>query len=109
MLAMISKYASICIKPVLTIPEAVVNSEVTTEPIAASHLMHSKYVVRDGIASSATVWTGSTNFTDDAWTRQENNIIQIKVLVHPHCASSTSRNSGPAAILLQLAFTTTAP
>jgi phosphatidylserine/phosphatidylglycerophosphate/cardiolipin synthase-like enzyme len=23
------------------------------------------------------VWTGSTNFTDDAWTRQENNIITV--------------------------------
>jgi phosphatidylserine/phosphatidylglycerophosphate/cardiolipin synthase-like enzyme len=65
------------IKPILTIPDAVANAEVTTEPIAGSHLMHSKYVVRDGATASATVWTGSTNFTDDAWTHQENNIIQI--------------------------------
>jgi phosphatidylserine/phosphatidylglycerophosphate/cardiolipin synthase-like enzyme len=43
------------------------------------HLMHSKYVLRDATASSPTtaVWTGSTNFTDDAWTRQENNIVTI--------------------------------
>jgi len=43
------------------------------------HLMHSKYVLRDATAASPTtaVWTGSTNFTDDAWTRQENNIVTI--------------------------------
>ena len=34
-------------------------------------LMHHKFVVRDG----ATVWTGSTNWTDDSWTRQENVIV----------------------------------
>lgn len=34
-------------------------------------LMHHKYVVRDG----ATVWTGSTNWTDDSWQRQENVIV----------------------------------
>ena len=31
-------------------------------------LMHHKYVVRDGEA----VWTGSTNWTTDSWTLQEN-------------------------------------
>lgn len=31
-------------------------------------LMHHKFVVRDG----ASVWTGSTNWTDDSWSRQEN-------------------------------------
>ncbi|KAA2261298.1 hypothetical protein F0L68_17760 [Solihabitans fulvus] len=36
-------------------------------------LMHDKYVIRDRTA----VWTGSTNFTDDAWSRQENNIVQL--------------------------------
>jgi len=34
-------------------------------------LMHHKYVVRDG----ETVWTGSANWTDDSWTRQENVIV----------------------------------
>jgi phosphatidylserine/phosphatidylglycerophosphate/cardiolipin synthase-like enzyme len=57
---------------------------VQTKAIKATpQLMHSKYVVRDGprnaqaVGHGATpaVWTGSTNFTDDAWTRQENNII----------------------------------
>jgi phosphatidylserine/phosphatidylglycerophosphate/cardiolipin synthase-like enzyme len=36
-------------------------------------LMHHKYIVRDG----QTVWTGSTNWTDDSWTLEENNIIRI--------------------------------
>jgi phosphatidylserine/phosphatidylglycerophosphate/cardiolipin synthase-like enzyme len=31
-------------------------------------LMHHKYVIRD----SAAVWTGSLNWTDDSWSRQEN-------------------------------------
>ena len=36
-------------------------------------LMHHKYVVRDGEA----VWTGSTNWTADAWTRMENVIVTV--------------------------------
>ncbi len=36
-------------------------------------LMHHKYVVRDGAA----VWTGSTNWTGDSWTREENVIVTI--------------------------------
>jgi len=36
-------------------------------------LMHSKYIVRDGM----TLWTGSVNLTEDAWTFQENNLIQV--------------------------------
>ncbi len=35
-------------------------------------LMHHKYVIRDG----ETVWTGSLNWTDDSWSRQEN-VISI--------------------------------
>jgi phosphatidylserine/phosphatidylglycerophosphate/cardiolipin synthase-like enzyme len=42
-----------------------------------SHLMHDKYVIRDGASASAVVWTGSTNFTDDAWTHQENNVVTL--------------------------------
>jgi phosphatidylserine/phosphatidylglycerophosphate/cardiolipin synthase-like enzyme len=34
-------------------------------------LMHHKYVVRDRDA----VWTGSTNWTNDSWTREENVIV----------------------------------
>jgi phosphatidylserine/phosphatidylglycerophosphate/cardiolipin synthase-like enzyme len=37
-------------------------------------LMHHKYVLRDGAA----LWTGSTNWTDDSWTLQENNIVRIE-------------------------------
>jgi phosphatidylserine/phosphatidylglycerophosphate/cardiolipin synthase-like enzyme len=36
-------------------------------------LMHHKYVVRDRDA----VWTGSTNWTDDSWTREENVIVTL--------------------------------
>src|SRR5215471_4082460 len=36
-------------------------------------LMHHKFVVRDG----KTVWTGSTNWTDDSWSREENVIVTI--------------------------------
>ena len=36
-------------------------------------LMHHKFVVRDGVD----VWTGSTNWTDDSWSRQENVIVVI--------------------------------
>jgi phosphatidylserine/phosphatidylglycerophosphate/cardiolipin synthase-like enzyme len=34
-------------------------------------LMHHKFAVRDG----RTVWTGSTNWTDESWARQENLIV----------------------------------
>jgi phosphatidylserine/phosphatidylglycerophosphate/cardiolipin synthase-like enzyme len=37
-------------------------------------LMHHKYVVRDRDA----VWTGSTNWTDDSWTREENVIAVVE-------------------------------
>jgi phosphatidylserine/phosphatidylglycerophosphate/cardiolipin synthase-like enzyme len=45
--------------------------------IAGLKLMHNKYVVRDVGLPSAAVWTGSTNLTDDSWTLQENNILQL--------------------------------
>ena len=35
--------------------------------------MHHKYVIRDG----ADVWTGSMNWTDDSWSRQENVIAIV--------------------------------
>jgi phosphatidylserine/phosphatidylglycerophosphate/cardiolipin synthase-like enzyme len=37
-------------------------------------LMHHKFVVRDGAA----VWTGSTNWTDDSWSREENVIAIVE-------------------------------
>src|SRR5437879_6518460 len=41
--------------------------------IAGMKLMHNKFIIRDG----QSVWTGSTNMTDDAFTLMENNIVQI--------------------------------
>jgi phosphatidylserine/phosphatidylglycerophosphate/cardiolipin synthase-like enzyme len=64
-------------KPILTIPDGVADTPVGTEPIEGSHLMHNKYIVRDVNTAQAGVLTGSTNFTDDAWTHQENNIIVV--------------------------------
>jgi phosphatidylserine/phosphatidylglycerophosphate/cardiolipin synthase-like enzyme len=37
-------------------------------------LMHHKYVIRDG----SCVWTGSTNWTTDSWTREENVIVTVE-------------------------------
>jgi phosphatidylserine/phosphatidylglycerophosphate/cardiolipin synthase-like enzyme len=37
-------------------------------------LMHHKYVVRD----RDSVWTGSTNWTTDSWTLQENVVVQVR-------------------------------
>lgn len=37
-------------------------------------LMHHKFMVRDRSA----VWTGSTNWTDDSWTREENVIVIVE-------------------------------
>jgi phosphatidylserine/phosphatidylglycerophosphate/cardiolipin synthase-like enzyme len=37
-------------------------------------LMHHKYVIRDDL----TVWTGSLNWTDDAWSRQENVVAIVE-------------------------------
>jgi phosphatidylserine/phosphatidylglycerophosphate/cardiolipin synthase-like enzyme len=45
------------------------------KPIAGiPDLMHHKFVIRDG----ASVWTGSLNWTDDSWSRQEN----VVAIVH---------------------------
>jgi phosphatidylserine/phosphatidylglycerophosphate/cardiolipin synthase-like enzyme len=48
-------------------------------------LMHHKYVVRDAEA----VWTGSTNWTLDSWTRQEN---VIATLAAPAVAAAFARD-----------------
>jgi phosphatidylserine/phosphatidylglycerophosphate/cardiolipin synthase-like enzyme len=41
--------------------------------IAGMKLMHSKFIIRD----RESVWTGSTNFTGDAFTFMENNVVAI--------------------------------
>jgi phosphatidylserine/phosphatidylglycerophosphate/cardiolipin synthase-like enzyme len=45
----------------------------TKRILGVPDLMHHKYVVRDG----ASVWTGSMNWTDDSWSRQENVIVTV--------------------------------
>jgi len=40
-------------------------------------LMHHKYVVRDAGTSAASVLTGSTNWTNDSWTREENVMFTV--------------------------------
>jgi phosphatidylserine/phosphatidylglycerophosphate/cardiolipin synthase-like enzyme len=40
-------------------------------------LMHHKYIVRDAATDRAAVWTGTTNWTVDSWTREENVILQL--------------------------------
>jgi phosphatidylserine/phosphatidylglycerophosphate/cardiolipin synthase-like enzyme len=37
-------------------------------------LMHHKYAVQDG----GSVWTGSTNWTNDSWTREENVVVRVE-------------------------------
>ena len=55
-------------------PADIEGLKVPTKPIAGiPDLMHHKYVVRDG----ASVWTGSTNWTDDSWSREENVIVVV--------------------------------
>lgn len=44
-------------------------------PIAGvPDLMHHKYAIRD----RTSVWTGSTNWTEDSWSRQENVIVTVE-------------------------------
>jgi len=58
-----------------TKPEAIEALPVPTRGVAGvPDLMHHKFVVRDGEA----VWTGSTNWTDDSWSRQENVIVTVE-------------------------------
>ena len=55
-------------------------------PIAGiPDLMHHKYAVRDGTS----VWTGSTNWTDDSWSRQENVIVTVE---SPRLATAFTAN-----------------
>ena len=49
--------------------------EVVSKPIPGiPDLMHHKYAIRDAGA----VWTGSTNWTDDSWSREENVIVTVE-------------------------------
>jgi phosphatidylserine/phosphatidylglycerophosphate/cardiolipin synthase-like enzyme len=53
------KALGVAIKPVPGVPD----------------LMHHKYVVRDGATPQAALLTGSTNWTNDSWTREENVVV----------------------------------
>ena len=56
-------------------PSLIDSLDVPTKPIPGiPDLMHHKYAIRDG----QTVWTGSTNWTDDSWTRCENIIVTVE-------------------------------
>ena len=60
--------------PPETKPEAIEALPVPTRGIAGvPDLMHHKFVVRD----ATDVWSGSTNWTDDSWSRQENVIVRV--------------------------------
>jgi phosphatidylserine/phosphatidylglycerophosphate/cardiolipin synthase-like enzyme len=60
--------------PPETAPQAIEALPVETRGIAGiPDLMHHKFVVRDAEA----VWSGSTNWTDDSWSRQENVIVTV--------------------------------
>jgi phosphatidylserine/phosphatidylglycerophosphate/cardiolipin synthase-like enzyme len=61
--------------PPITNPEVIEGLPFPTEAIpGVPDLMHHKYVIRD----AATVWTGSTNWTADSWTREENVILTVE-------------------------------
>jgi phosphatidylserine/phosphatidylglycerophosphate/cardiolipin synthase-like enzyme len=73
--------------PPETAPEEIAALPVESRAIAGvPDLMHHKIVVRD----RETVWTGSTNWTDDSWSREENVIVTVA--------------SGPLAYAYTLAF-----
>src|SRR5581483_10675522 len=67
--------------------EALIESlPVDATPVAGvPDLMHHKYVVRD----AESVWTGSTNWTDDAWSRQEN---VVAIVASPDVAADFERD-----------------
>jgi phosphatidylserine/phosphatidylglycerophosphate/cardiolipin synthase-like enzyme len=60
--------------PPITDPEALEAQPFPTAAIpGVPDLMHHKYVVRD----ATSVWTGSTNWTADSWTREENVVVTL--------------------------------
>jgi phosphatidylserine/phosphatidylglycerophosphate/cardiolipin synthase-like enzyme len=58
--------------PPRTAPELIERLPIETKAIPGEpDLMHHKYAIRDG----QVVWTGSMNWTNDSWSRQENAIV----------------------------------
>jgi phosphatidylserine/phosphatidylglycerophosphate/cardiolipin synthase-like enzyme len=61
-------------RPMRADPAAVDALDVPTRAVAdESGLMHHKYAIRD----ARDVWTGSTNWTPDAFTREENVVLEL--------------------------------
>jgi phosphatidylserine/phosphatidylglycerophosphate/cardiolipin synthase-like enzyme len=74
--------------PPRTRPEVLAELPIEARPVpGVPDLMHHKYAVRDGEA----VWTGSTNWTVDSWTRQEN---VIAIVSDARIADRFRRNFG---------------
>jgi phosphatidylserine/phosphatidylglycerophosphate/cardiolipin synthase-like enzyme len=41
-------------------------------------LMHNKYIVRDAASAAAAVFTGSSNYSNDSWGLQDNNLLFLR-------------------------------
>ena len=41
-------------------------------------LMHNKYIIRDAASADAAVFTGSSNYTNDSWGLQDNNLLCLR-------------------------------
>jgi len=52
-------------------------------------LMHNKYIVRDAASADAAVFTGSSNYTNDSWGLQDNNLLCLR---SPQLASYYARD-----------------
>jgi phosphatidylserine/phosphatidylglycerophosphate/cardiolipin synthase-like enzyme len=74
-------------RPMRGAPAAVDALQVPTKPVSdEGALMHHKYAIRDG----RDVWTGSTNWTTDAFTREENAVLQLTAV--PELAAAYTAN-----------------
>ena len=72
--------------PPRTKPDLLAALGVPIKPIPGEpDLMHHKYAIRDGRA----VWTGSTNWTEDSWSREENVVVTVE---SPDVAAAYTRN-----------------
>ncbi|HEY1330802.1 MAG TPA: phospholipase D-like domain-containing protein [Actinomycetota bacterium] len=69
-------------RPAACRPEDIDGLDVPTRAVAGGGaLMHHKYAVRD----ATSVWAGSTNWTDDAFAREENVVLRVE---HPDVAAA---------------------
>ncbi len=58
-------------KPIYGLTLETLPPGVTERPVEGSNLMHSKYMIAD----QKSVWTGTGNFTTEAWSLQDNNFV----------------------------------